>query len=241
MFKNIKFDVSEGVAKLVLARPPVNVLNIEMMKEINEALQSLQDKTDVKLLVISAEGKMFSAGVDVGEHTADKVNDMISTFHKMFRLLRTSRVPSLAVVHGSALGGGCELAIFCDMILASENSKFGQPEIKVGVFAPIACLAMTKILGPKKSFELNLTGDVIDAAEALRIGLVNKVVPADKLAGDAEEYVKKFMSLSAEVIAQTRMALNKAYNRSFEPTLSEIETLYLDSLMKTRKPEWKNR
>jgi len=135
-FQNILFETREGIAELTLNRSPLNILNISMLQEINSVLEKLNSQTELKLLVIKATGKAFSAGVDVGEHTKDKVNEMIKTFHQTFLLLDKLEIPTLAVVQGSALGGGCELAGFCDLVIASEEAKFGQPEIKVGVFPP---------------------------------------------------------------------------------------------------------
>jgi cyclohexa-1,5-dienecarbonyl-CoA hydratase len=155
-FGHIRFDVSDGVARLTLNKPPVNVLNIAMMREINTALEGLDGDPAVKVLVFeAAEGsKAFSAGVDVSEHTADRVGEMIEVFHRIFRLLDGLEVPTVAVVGGAALGGGCELALFCDMVIASEKASFGQPEIQVGVFPPIAVVALPGIVGPKKALEI---------------------------------------------------------------------------------------
>ena len=145
-FQHITFEKRGSVARLTLNKPPLNVLNIAMMREINAALERLNDDPSVKVLVFeAAEGsKAFSAGVDVSEHTADKVKEMIEVFHRIFRLLDRLEVPTVAVVDGAALGGGCELVLFCDMVIASEKTSFGQPEIQVGVLPPIAaCLLYT--------------------------------------------------------------------------------------------------
>ena len=136
-FKHIQTELKDGVATLTLNRPPLNVLNIEMMEEINTYFEGLMKEKSLKLLVIQAMGKAFSAGVDVGEHLGDLVYKMIEVFHKIFRLMEGLKVPSIAVVNGSALGGGCELALYCDMVIATEKAKFGQPEIQVGVFPPL--------------------------------------------------------------------------------------------------------
>jgi cyclohexa-1,5-dienecarbonyl-CoA hydratase len=252
-FKNISFAESEGIVRITLRRPPLNILNIEMMFEINCALESLRGKGDIKAIAFFAEGKAFSAGVDVSEHRGEKIRDMIYVFHKMFRLLDEVGITSVAVVGGSALGGGCELATFCDIVIASETAKFGQPEIQVGVFPPVACAVFPKIIGRKKALELLLTGDVISAQEALKIGLVNKVVPPEKLNEEAEALLTKLKSLSAPVLKFTRRAASRYFSRQFSEELDGIEEIYLNSLMKThdaeeglkaflekRKPQWKN-
>jgi len=136
-FKNIQTELKDGIAYLTLSRAPLNWLNIEMMEEINTYLESLMKEKTLKLLVVQAVGKAFSVGVEVAEHLGDLAPKMIETFHKMFRIMDTLKVPSLSVVNGSALGGGCELALYCDMVIATEKTKFGQPEIQVGYFRPL--------------------------------------------------------------------------------------------------------
>ena len=134
----------------------------------------------VQLLVFDHAGeKAFSGGVDVADHTEDKVDEMIEVFHGMFRLMVEIDVPTVAVVNGVALGGGCELISFCDMVVASERSRIGQPEIAVGVFPPVAAAWFPKIIGLKKTYELLLTGKMISAKEAEAIGLVNAVIPTE--------------------------------------------------------------
>jgi cyclohexa-1,5-dienecarbonyl-CoA hydratase len=252
-FETIIFDKKDGVARITLNRPPLNVLNIAMMKEINSALESLQNDTSIKVLVITGNGKAFSGGVDVGDHIGDKVTVMIDVFHKMFRLLHALPQPTLAVLNGSALGGGCELAVFCDMVISAETAKIGQPEIKVGVFAPIASIVFPKLLSMNKALELQLTGDTIDAQEAVRIGLINQAVPADKLEEAANTMIQKLSSLSGTVLSYTKKSTYLGLESNFEEVLQKVEHVYLKELMKTkdaeeglqaflekRTPVWKN-
>ena len=255
-FEHIRFDVSDGVARLTLNKPPLNVLNIAMMREIVDALGELDDDPSVKVLVFeAAEGsKAFSAGVDVSEHTADMVEEMIRVFHRIFRLLDELEVPTVAVVGGAALGGGCELVLFCDMIIASEKASFGQPEIQVGVLPPIAVVALPGIIGPKKALEMVLIGDRIRAPKALQLGLVNKVVPPEELRAAADEFVGKLAKLSGAVLRLTKRAVRVGSAGSFADGLAAVEELYLGALMETedaheglaafmekRSPVWKDR
>ena len=252
-FKHIQTEFKEGVATLTLNRPPLNVLNIEMMGEINTCFESLLKEKALKLLVIQAAGKAFSAGVDVGEHLGDLVYKMIEVFHKMFRLMDALKVPSISAVNGSALGGGCELAVYCDMVIATEKAKFGQPEIQVGVFPPIAALAFPRMMGRKKALELILSGDVIGAQEALALGMVNKIVPEASLVEEVNKFVEKFKKLSGIVLKLTKEATLAGLNDDAEKGLQAIEKIYLGRLMKTndaieglkafldkRKPAWKD-
>jgi len=255
-FQHIQFEKRDGVAWLTLNEPPLNVLNIAMMREINTALEELSDDLAVKVLVFqAAEGsKAFSAGVDVSEHTADKVDEMIEVFHRIFRLLDGLEIPTVAVVGGAALGGGCELVLFCDMVIASEKASFAQPEIQVGVLPPIAVVALPKIIGPKKAMEMVLIGDRIRADEAERLGLVNKVVPSEELQAAALEFVGKLTKLSAVVLRITKRAVRVGNVGSFAEGLASVEGLYLGPLMdiedaheglaafmEKRPPVWKDK
>ncbi|MEK7363950.1 MAG: enoyl-CoA hydratase/isomerase family protein, partial [candidate division NC10 bacterium] len=179
--KFIRLEVADGVARLVLARPPLNILNIEMMEEVSAALERVQALPEVRALVMAAEGKAFSAGVAVEDHLGDRVKPMLEAFHRIFHLLRALPCPTVAAVQGAALGGGSELATFCDFVIAGETATFGQPEIKVGVFPPIAAVHYPNRVGLARTLQLLLTGEVIGAKEAERIGLVDRVVPATQL------------------------------------------------------------
>ncbi len=252
-FKHIQTELKDGVASVTLNRAPLNWLNIEMMEEINTFFESLMKEKHMKLLVIQALGKAFSVGVEVADHLGDLAPKMIETFHRMFRLMDALRVPSLAVVNGAALGGGCELALYCDMVIASERAKFGQPEIQVGVFPPIAALILPRIIGRKKAMELILTGDTIGSQEALGLGLINKVVPEVSLSEEVRTFVEKLGKLSGVVLQLTKEAALAGLNDDAGKGLNIIEEIYLARLMKThdameglkafcekRKPVWKD-
>ena len=252
-FKYIQTELKDGIAVITLNRPPLNVLNIEMMEEINAHLEGWIDEKSLKLLVIQAAGKAFSAGVDVGEHLGDPAQRMIEVFHKMFLLLDGVKVPSLAVVNGSALGGGCELALYCDMVIAGERAEFGQPEILVGIFPPIAALLFPRIIGRKKAMELILCGETISARDALAWGLVNRVVPEASLREEANAWIDKFTRLSGVVLRLAKEAMLTGLKEGPDRGLRAIEKIYLDRLIKThdateglkaflekRKPTWKD-
>ncbi len=252
-YQFIKTEFTDGLGKIILNRPELNILNIAMMEEINDALRSFSENRDLKVLLFAAEGKCFSAGVDIGEHMGDLAPKMIEVFHGMFRLMDKLGAVTVASVFSSCLGGGCELAIFCDLVIAADNAKLGQPEIQVGVFPPIAAQIMPRIMGRKAAMELILSGKIITAQEALQLGLVNKVVPKEDLASETEQFVKPHLKLSAEVLRLTKKAIMKGLMDDLEPSLKVIEDIYLGELMKTedaneglkaflekRKPIWKN-
>lgn len=252
-YQHIEAGFKDGQGIITLDRPPVNILNIAMMKEINEVLEAWQGKKDLKVVLFNARGKCFSAGVDVAEHTGDLAPEMIRVFHGMFRLMDKLGIPTIASVYGSCLGGGCELAVFCDLVLASENAKFGQPEIQVGVFPPIAAHIMPRIIGRKAAMDLILSGRTISAQEACSMGMVNKVVVEERLESATQEFVKPYLGLSGEVLRKAKKAVVKGLMDDLGPSLGIIEDIYLNELMNTadareglnaflekRSPEWQN-
>jgi len=252
-YEHIEVEFKDGLGTITLNRPPVNVLNIAMMKEINEALDAWKGKKDLKVVLFNGKGKCFSAGVDVGEHMGDLAPKMIETFHGMFRLMDQLGAVTVASVYGLCLGGGCELAVFCDLVIADDTAKFGQPEIQVGVLPPIAAQIMPRIIGRKAAMDLILSGRIVSAQESIGMGLINKVVATGDLSQETDEFIKPYLSLSAEVIRITKKTIKAGLRDDFEPSLKVIEEIYLNELMRTadaqeglkaflekRTPEWKN-
>ena len=246
-YESIKFAIEDRAARITLARPPLNVLNIAMMQEIGQALDDLVSERELVAIV-------FDAGVAAEEHVEETIYQMLETFHAIFRSLAQLAKPSIAVVDGAALGGGCELVAGCDIVIASDRARFGQPEIKLGVFPPVACVLLPLIIGDKRARELILTGDLIDASEAARLGLVNYVVPGDRLEQKTQEILSKLREFSGASLEATRRALDLGRGRSLDSVLAEVEDMYLHELMKTedanegvkafiekRKPVWRNR
>ena len=239
---------------IILNNPPLNILNIAMMEEIADAAGQAANDKNLRALVFRADGKHFSAGADVGEHTADQVHDMIEAFGNMFKAIADVQAVTIAAVDGSSLGGGCELATFCDMVVASERSKFGQPEMLLGVFPPVAAVIFPYLVGRNKAMELILSGKIIKADEALRIGLVNHVFPVDEFYDKLYEFVGGFTALSASSIAVTKKMIDRGMYLPVREGLRLADETYLNELMTTddanegltaflekRKPEWKNR
>jgi cyclohexa-1,5-dienecarbonyl-CoA hydratase len=225
-----------------------------MMKEINDALTEFAKEPSLKIVVITGSGKAFSAGVDVSEHTKELVNEMITVFHEIFHKLNEISVPTIAVVNGAALGGGCEVAIFCDIVLASEKAKFGQPEIKVGVLPPIAAIMLPRLTDQKKALELILTGDTIRAEEAKAIGLVNQILPVEGFEEKKNEFITKLTNLSGAVLKLTKKSMYQTIGLNYKEAIKNVEDLYLNELMNTddaneglqaflekRQPVWKNK
>lgn len=250
----IALEIRDGVARVTLNRPPLNILDIATITELHRTLEQIRLEDSVKVLVIDHQGKAFSAGVAIEDHTPGKVPEMIGKFHGIFRLLNSFAVPSLALVDGMALGGGCELAVFCDMVIASERATFGQPEIKVGVFPPVAAVLFPHLIGRNRALELVLAGDTIGAAEARAMGLINRVFPVEGFREKAGEFIAKLTSLSGPALKLAKRAVDENLYRSVSEGITAVEQLYLGELMRTedaheglnaflekRKPVWKNR
>ncbi|MFQ5454054.1 MAG: enoyl-CoA hydratase/isomerase family protein [Candidatus Zixiibacteriota bacterium] len=225
-YKTIALDISNKIASITLQRADLNVLNIEMMNEINRAIESLGNGADLKALVIKAAGKAFSAGVDVSEHTEEMVEKMISTFHRIFHLLDKMECPTISFVQGAALGGGCELACFCDMVVAAERVKFGQPEIKVGVFPPVATAMFPKYGFLKSVYELLLIGDTITAEQA--------IFPREKFDDNSKEFLNRLTNNSAVILRLTKKAIKAGLAKSFQDSISSAEQIYLNEMMTTK-------
>jgi cyclohexa-1,5-dienecarbonyl-CoA hydratase len=254
-FKNISLDKKDGIAALTLNRPPVNVIDYDMLVELNTALEQVAKDDEVKVLLLRGSGsKAFSAGVEIKDHIGDKMPKMMKEFGRVFHLLRGLGKPSIAVVNGVALGGGCELVAGCDMAIASEKAQLGQPEIKLGGLAPAAAPLFPRIMGEKRAFELLVMGENVSAQEAERIGLVNKVVSEEDLDRTAEAFARKFVEKSALSVRLVRDALydcaeipslQASLEKGVEHGIKSWQTHDgqegLQSYLDKRKPEWKNR
>lgn len=250
----IRYEETDGVGRITLDRPPLNIMTLRMLEELNEVLDRVAGRPTLKALVIQGAGKAFSAGVAVEDHLGERAKPMLDTFHGVFHRLRALDCVTIAAAHGATLGGGAELATFCDVVIATEDATFGQPEIKVGVFPPIAALHYAKRTGLQQALRLILTGEVITAAEALRIGLADRVVPADRLADAVELELGRYRPLSAVVLRLAKRAVRDAVGLDFDASLAMIEELYHHELMTTadaeeglrafvekRTPVWKDR
>jgi cyclohexa-1,5-dienecarbonyl-CoA hydratase len=239
--------------RITLTDPPLNILDIAMLEELRGAIAGV--KNDRHALLIDASGaQAFSAGASVQDHVGDRVAVMLARFHDCFRMLARLDLVTVALVQGPALGGGCELAMACDFVLASDRARFGLPEIALGVFPPVAAYQLSRQTHPRKGLELLLTGDPIDAATAEQLGLVNAVFPSTEFEARSNEWLQRLYRRSASSLRMAKKAFRLAQAADFDERLAQVEDLYLQELMGTedaeeglnaflekRKPAWKGR
>src|SRR5579872_122959 len=250
-FERISLDVQGTVAYIVLRNPPLNVIDISMMEELGRALGEIEQQSDIAAMVISGEGKSFSAGVDVAAHTPDRVEQMLTKFHAVVRALIATKKVTIASVHGHCLGGGAELAMICDLSYTSVNAQWGFPEIKLGCFPPVACTALAALVGQKRAAELILTGRAITGIHAAEIGLANSAVPDEELTEVVGSTIQALSNLSAAALGVTKKAIYSWDSTHFDKGLARAEKIYHGELMKTldahegirafmekRQPKW---
>lgn len=236
----LKVEFADGLLRIALDRPPVNVLNIALLRALAEVLEQAAADTEVRALLLTAQGdRYFSAGVEVAEHGAEDVGEMLAVFHEVARRLHDFPVPTIAALNGAALGGGLELALACDLRLMVEAAQLGQPEIRLGVFAPVAAILLPRLLPPGLAHEMLLGGRLLTAAEALQFGLVNRVFAAANFAEDVAGFVRPYLQFSRAAQIQNKRALSVALamsgasRESFANTLAALEHQYLHELMAT--------
>lgn len=250
----IKTGLDGGVATFTLDHPPLNIFTRKMTRELGRALADLAGDESLRVLVIAAEGKHFSAGADVGEHLPPTYREMIPEFVETLEALAAFPLPVVAAVRGRCLGGGFELAQCADVIVAGEGATFGQPEIVLGVTAPVACVLLPRRSSPGTAAELLFSGDTLSALRAEAAGLVQRVVHDDQVEAEARALAQRFARHSAAALRLTKKTLLAAADRPRSEALRAASDIYLNDLMTTedaveglnafvekRTPAWRNR
>jgi len=253
-FSRITLDLEPPLARIVLNNPPLNVIDIPMMDELEEALTEIEARVEISVLIIRGSQRAFSGGVDVAAHTPDKVEQMLAKFHRIIRALVGSKKVTIAAVHGHCLGGGAEIAMVCDLAFTSELATWGFPEIKLGCYPPVAVTALAALVGQKHAADLVLTGRTISGREAASIGLANAVVPEVDLDHAVQDAVHHLSQLSSATLALTKKAFYGWDSIHFDKGLARAEKIYFEELMKTedaqeginaflekRPPVWKGK
>ncbi len=246
-------DRDGRTAAITLNRPPLNILDIPTIQRLGEAISELDTDKDLQLVVIRGAGdRAFSAGVAVQDHTPDLVGPMLESLHGAIRKLRDLPAVTVAAVRGHCLGGGMELALACDLVIATEDARFGQPEIELGCYPPVAAALYPSLIGTGRTLDLLLTGRTLTCEEAERMGLIARRVAS--LDEGLEKLSSEILAKSAAVVRLTKKAVRAGRDRGFSEALTESERLYLDELCPTadmaegiaaflekRRPVWKHR
>lgn len=231
MSATVRLERDGGLARLVLERPPVNVLDIATLEAVTACLRTVVNDRTIRVLTVTGAGTAFCAGVDVADHTPERVGRMLEAFHQMVGMLMALEVPTVAIVQGAALGGGCELAVACDIVLARADAKLGQPEIRLAVFPPLAAALLPRMIGRQHTLDLILTGRTLTGSDAARMGLVAHAWPADDFAVKADAYVHDLLALSGPALRVTKRAVDANLELPLAQALAGAEAIYRDELM----------
>ena len=252
--ERVSLDMEDAVARIILRNSPVNVIDFRMMEELSQVLAEIESQSHVMAVILSGEGRAFSAGVDIADHTPDKVEEMLTKFHALVRTLVAVRKVTVAAVHGLCLGGGAELAMVCDLVYTSEDAEWGFPEIKLGCFPPVACTALAALVGQKKAAELILTGRSLTGREAAEIGLATRSVEDSLLSSAVQVCIGQLMRLSPAALSTAKKASYAWDSMHFDKGLARAEKVYFEDLLKSedaqegiraflekRPPKWTGR
>jgi cyclohexa-1,5-dienecarbonyl-CoA hydratase len=253
-FKFINFDTSTFVARITMNHPPYNVLTVPMMTELAEAIESLNGRGDVKCILLESSQKMFSAGISLEDSRPERVFQTLDAFTRVFQAISEISKPLIVIVNGQAIGAGSEMVAFGDVIIATENARFAQPEVKMGVFPPFAAIMLPQLIGPKKTYEMILTGQALSAEEAQQLGLINRMVPEAELTKAVNELLGRIGEISSPVLEMTKKVIGSTMGLPLDEAIKRSHNIYLNQLMdledareglraviEKRKPVWKNK
>jgi len=253
-FKFLRYRVEGNFARITLNRPEHNLLHEAMLRELATGIEEAGALSEVKLIVLDSACKVFSGGIDLGEYTHQRVFQVLDAFEAAFIAMLEISKPVLVVVNGPAVGGGSELAAIGDVVVATPRAKFAQPEVTIGMFPPLAATILPHLIGPKQALELVLTGETVTAERALELGMVNRVVPEDKLAATVSQLAGQIAAQSGPVLAMAKRAVLGGMGKSLRDALHQSIHIFLNELygledsqeglravVERRKPQWKNR
>ncbi len=251
----LNYTNNNSVANIILDNGKGNILDKIMMKDLHSLFGEFKNNKDIKLIIFEGEGKHFSFGASVPEHTKENAADMLSNFHGLFYEIIELSIPTMAKISGQCLGGGLELALICNFIFADKTARLGQPEILLGVFPPPASIILPQKIGNARAEELLITGKSISAEEAYKIGLVNSYFEdKNEMNESINKWIKKYIiPKSASSLKYAVRTSRIVMNKIIKEKLADLEKIYINELMETndaneginsflegRKPEWKN-
>ena len=253
-YQYLKLEIGSEAATLSLNRPPDNLLNIAMVEELNEALTELRGHRNLEVLVVRGAQQQFSAGFDLDDLVPQRLQRMLQLYMRVFESLRMMDVVQIAAVQGQARGAGFEIALGCNLFVASDDAVFAVPETGMGMFPHIATAILPRIAPRRKAMEWVLTGNTISAQELHHHGVVNRLLSKNDFDNQLAAFVNDITSKSGPILALAKRAQFEAYYSTFPEAMSRAQSLFLRDLMdlkdaaeglqaarEKRAPEWKNR
>lgn len=241
-------------ASITLTHPPLNVIDLQMMDELRQAITEITENRELSAVILKSAGRAFSSGVDVAAHTPDLVQSMLEKFHGVLMALVKLPQITIAQVHGTCLGGGAELAMMCDLCFSTPDAQWGFPEITLGCYPPVACAALSALVGQKRAAELIFTGRTFSGEDAAAWGLANRAVSKEQLEGAVRGTVDQLAKLSPAALMHAKKAFYGWDSIHLDKGLARAEKVYLEELMQTedaregiqawvekRQPKWKGR
>jgi cyclohexa-1,5-dienecarbonyl-CoA hydratase len=229
----LNLDVNSPVARIALNNPPLNVIDLPMMLELQHALSEIESRADISVTLVEGDARVFSAGVDIKAHLPGQIHEMLTSFHAVIRALVASRKVTIAAVRGACLGGGAELAAVCDMVYTARDASWGFPEIKLGCYPPVAVVVLATLIGQKRAAELILTGRQFTGDEAAAMGLATQSVAAEELESVVERTLAELRALSPVALAHAKKAIYAWDAIHFDKGLARAEKIYLEELIST--------
>jgi len=229
----VELGVTVPVARLKLINPPLNVIDLAMMRELRQALGEVESRTDISTIVFQGSARAFSAGVDIKAHVPGQIHEMLTSFHAVIRAIAASRKVTIAAVRGACLGGGAELAAVCDIVYTARDAIWGFPEIKLGCYPPVAAAILAPLIGQKRATELIVTARQFSGDEAATMGLATRSVKAVDVESVIGETVAKLSGLSAAALAHSKKAIYAWEGMHLEKGLARAEKIYLEELALT--------
>jgi cyclohexa-1,5-dienecarbonyl-CoA hydratase len=249
----LALEITAPLASLTLTHPPLNVIDLQMMDELRQAITQISEHREICAMLLKGSGRAFSAGVDVAAHTPDMVPTMLQKFHGLLMALVKLPQITIAQVHGACLGGGAELAMMCDLFFTTPDAQWGFPEITLGCYPPVACAALSALVGQKKAAELIFTGRTFSGDDAAAWGLANRAVAQEQIEGAVRETVDRLAKLSPAALAHAKKAFYGWDSIHLDKGLARAEKIYVEELMQTedaregiqawlekRQPKWKS-
>jgi len=221
------------LVRITLNNAPLNVIDLPMMLELQQALAEIEPRTDISIIIFQGDSRPFSAGVDMKAHLPDQVREMLTSFHAVIRAIVASRKVTITAVRGACLGGGAELAAVCDMVYSARDASWGFPEIKLGCYPPVAAVVLATLIGQKRAAELILTGHQFSGDEAATMGLATRSVTAEELESVIERTLAELRQLSPVALAHAKKAIYAWDAIHFDKGLARAEKIYLEELIST--------